>query len=352
MTVSKSRRKFLATSVAGGVAAAAMAGGAAWPLRARAADPLRVTHFGGPYAALDDIVGKSFKEAGLGTVEYEQDQPGLIISKWQAQPDDPIYDIGFLTRGPTVRAGQAGLVEVLSEADIPLLADCSPGTLAPGGSGVAMVYDAVDVIYDKDAASAPVESWLDFWKPEFQGKIMLPAAPLNSMIAVVLVSIARALGGDERTVDDIFPKVAELKPHVRSFYGDPNQVTQLIERREAAIAPQYSARIGLAMSNNDFIGRGTPKEGVPSSPYDLVIAKGSHQMDLAKEYVNFTLQPDIQKAICSAIPLTPANKNVQLDEEFARLIIQDSSLLFQYDYQYVASRQSEWTDRWAREIAS
>jgi len=310
-----------------------------------------VTHFGGPYAALDKIVGQGFEKAGYGTVEYEQDQPGLIISKWQALPDDPIYDIGFLTRDPTVRAGNAGLVEVLSESDIPLLSECIPGTLAPGGAGVAMVFDAIDVAYDKDAVSAPVDSWLDLWRPEMSGKLMLPAAPLNSMIAVVLVSIARAMGGNEETVDEIFPKVAELKPHVRSFFGDPNQVTQLMERREAVIAPQYSARIGLAIAKNDFIARATPKEGVPSSPYDLAIAKGCRQMDLAKTYVNYTLEPDVQKAICSAIPLTPANKNVKLDEEFNRLIIQDPNRLFQYDYAYVASKQSEWADRWAREIA-
>ena len=349
MNAVTSRRRFLEVSALGGIAATFASNN--WMTPSRAADPLRVTHYGGPYAALETIVGQTFEEAGHGTVEYEQDQPGLIISKWQAQPDDPIYDIGFLTRDPTVRAGKAGLVEVLSEADIPLLSECRPGTLAPGGAGVAMVFDAIDVVYDKEAVDGPIDSWLDLWRPEVRGKLMLPASPLNSMIAVVLLSIARAMGGNEESVDEIFPKVAELKPHVRSFFGDPNQVTQLMERREAAIAPQYSARIGLAIAKNEFIARATPKEGVPSSPYDLVIAKGCRQMDLAKTYVNYTLERDVQKAICSAIPLTPANKNVELDEEFARLIIQDSSRLFQYDYAYVASRQSEWADRWAREIA-
>ena len=349
MNAVTSRRSFLKASALGGVAAAL--GSTGWIAPASAADPLRVTHYGGPYAALEQIIGQTFEDAGHGSVEYEQDQPGLIISKWQAQPDDPIYDIGFMTRDPTVRAGKSGLAEILSEADIPLLSECIPGTLAPLGAGVAMVFDAIDVVYDKDAVGEPIDSWLDLWRPEVSGKLMLPAAPLNGMIAVVLVSIARAMGGNEETVDEIFPKVAELKPHVRSFFGDPNQVTQLMERREAAIAPQYSARVGLAIANNDFIARATPKEGVPSQPYDLVIAKGSHQMDLAKTYVNYTLKPEVQKAICSAIPLTPANMNVELDPEFARLMIQDTSRLFQYDYAYVASRQSEWSDRWAREIA-
>ena len=76
-------------------------------------------------------MGQTFEKAGHGRVEYEQDQPGLIISKWKAQPDDPIYDIGFLTRDPTVRAGNAGLVEILSDADIPLLKECRPGRSRP-----------------------------------------------------------------------------------------------------------------------------------------------------------------------------------------------------------------------------
>ena len=345
-----SRRNFLKIGALGGAAVTISPAG--WMTPSLAADPLRVTHYGGPYAALESIVGDTFEEAGYGSVEYEQDQPGLIISKWQADPDDPIYDIGFMTRDPTVRAGKSGLAEVLSEAEIPLLSECIPGTLAPGGYGVAMVFDAIDLVYDKDAVDGPVDSWLDLWRPEVSGKLMLPTAPLNGMVAVVLVTLARAMGGTEEDVDDIFPKVAELRPHVRSFFGDPNQVTQLMERREAAIAPQYSARIGLAIAKNEFIARATPKEGVPSQPYDLVIAKGSHQMDLSKTYVNYTLEREVQKAICSAIPLTPANSNVELDEEFARLMIRDASRHFLYDYAYVASRQAEWTDRWAREIAS
>lgn len=347
-----SRRDFLRNSAGAGLAVATAVGTTAWPTKGMAASPLRVTHYGGPYSALEKIIGKSFDDAGFGEVEYEQDQPGLIVSKWQADPEDPLYDIGFFVRAETVRANSAGLVETLSEADVPLLAETVPGTLAPGGAGVAMVFDSIDVMYDQEAIGDPFTSWLDFWRPELEGKIMLPTAPLVSMVAAVLVSFARALGGDEKSVDDIFPKVRELKPNIRSFFSDPNQVTQLIERREIVAAPQYSARIGLAMSKNEHVARATPTEGVPSSPYDLVLAKGSHQKDLAKKYINYTLRPDIQKAICSAIPLTPANKNVTLDEEFARLIVSDTSKLFSFDYAYVASKQGEWGDRWAREIAS
>lgn len=319
---------------------------------ARAASEVVVTHFGGPYAALDDIIAKPFEAAGHGSARYEVDYPGLIMSKWKANPDDPPYDIGMLVRAVGLRADASGLVTRLTSSDIPALKDVHPAAFPSSGHGVAMIVDSLDFMYDTTKVSAPLASWLDLWKPEFKDQIVLPAMPAVGMVTLTLLSFAKALGGDERNVDDAFTKIKELKNNVRTFVTDPNQATQLLERGDIVAAPQFSVRISQVLKRNDRIARAVPKEGVPAVPYDLCIAKGSKNQDLAKTYINFVLSESVQHDLAAKLLATPVHKSVSVPEDMKRFVMSDFDKLFFLDYEYIASRQKEWTDRWVREIQS
>jgi len=346
-----SRRRFLYSSLAGGASLAA--GGSILHARdvlAQSSGTIRVTHFGGPYQAIDSLVGKKFMEQGKGKVVYDQDQPALVLSKWLAQPDNPPYDIGMMGRAFTIRAFNGGVVTPLTTQDVPRLAQAVPGALAPSNAGVAMGIDSLDIMYDRRAVTTPITSWLDLWRPDFKDKIVLPAMPLGVAITYLLASVARAMGGDETKIDDAIAKFKELKRNVRSFYGDPNLASQQIERGEIVVAPQYSARIGQLMKRSDRVARATPKEGVPAIPYDLVIAKGSRYQALAKNYINFVLSPEIQAGISSQILLTPAVNDVKLDKDVQKLIVSDVSKLFTPNESFILTKQAGWLERWQREI--
>jgi len=344
-----SRRDTLRLSLGLGVSSLALGA----PMRSFAAgDLLRVTHYGGPYVALETIIGEPFMDAGLGEVEYEQDQPNLILAKWQAQPDSPVYDIGLFERAPTLRAGSSGLALPLTEQNVPNIVNALPGAVAEGGAGVALAFDTIDIMYDTDQVSEPITSWLDLWRPELAGKIMLPGLPIDGAVAFTLVAVARAMGMTEEQVDEVFPRFIELKDSVHSFYSDPNQASQLIERGEIAVAIQYSARIGQLMKRYPNITRATPTEGVPAIPYDLVVAANTSAPETAAEYVNFALQPDIQAQVCSTILLNPAVSGVDVGEETLSYIITDQSKMFPVNDPVVLELQQGWLERWQREVQS
>lgn len=345
-----SRRRFLTTALAGGTSAA-LAGGALWSRAALAqsGDALRVTHFGGPYQALDALVGKKFAD---GKVVFDQDQPALVFSKWQAQPNNPPYDIGLMVRPFTIRAFSAGLVTPVTLQEVPGIGRAIAGAIAPDNAGAALGIDSLDIMYDSTAVGAPITSWLDLWRPEFKGKLSLPAMPLGGAITYLLASVARAMGGDENRIDDAITRFKEIKGNVRSFYKDPNLATQMLERGEIVVAPQYSARIGQLMKRSSKVARATPKEGVPAIPYDLVIAKGSKQQGLAKKFVNFVLTPEIQAGISASILLTPAISGVTLAEDVRKLIVADAAKIFAPNEPLMLTRQAGWLDRWQREIES
>lgn len=345
-----SRRQFvrLATATAGATLAGMR------PVLAQSLPAIKATHFGGPYAILEKAVGEPLAQRGVARVSFEVENSGTALAKMQAQKGNPPFNVALLTRGVAIRAMNIGLIEPLASGDVQELDQLAPGALAPGNVGVGLVLDSVDIMYDGKRVANPIESWLDLWKPEFKGRLLLPALPLP-MAHLIVMSTAKALGGsekDDKAIDEAFRKLKELKPGVRAFYRDPVQAIQLVERGEAVACPQYSARISNAMRANPSIARATPREGVPVSVYDLTLLKDSQNQDVAKKYINFCLSVPVQQQLANGLLATMVNKNAKVDPANARFVMTDYSRLWFFDEVYVAGKQREWFDRWTREIES
>ena len=314
----------------------------------RAAGNLVATHFGGPYAVLDKLVGKPFADAGLGAVRYEQELSTSALGKIQAGV--ATFDVAMMSRSSALRGANAGLFAPIAPADFPNLKDTIDGTLS--GFGVSMVMDSISLAVNTKQVGAPINSWLDLWRPDLAGKIALPAAQVQ-MPAYVIAMLAQAMGGDyrdEKAVNAAFAKFAELKKSVRVFYGDPAQGLAMVERGEVAVAPIFSLRISSLLRTNGPVTRVVPKEGVIASPYDLVIVKKSSNVTLAKRYIDFVLSKDIQTALSTTLLSPPLNRGVTLPADVADKVLNDPSKLIFVDEKYIAAKQSEWLTRWERQI--
>jgi putative spermidine/putrescine transport system substrate-binding protein len=237
--LASTRRHLLASGAGAIIAAAGTRHAAAQELR-----PIRVTHFGGPYAALQGILAAPFEAARLGRVTYETENSVSANAKLQAGRADPPFDVAMLSRGITLRAAAAGLVTPLPMGRIPAAAGLVSGSVAPGNMGVAMLLDSVAIMYDRTKVAQPITSWLDLWRPELRGQIALPSASLP--IYLTLMAVARAVANDTtkpESFDAAFAKLRELKPAVRVFYSDPVQASQMMERGEIAAAVQFTGRM-------------------------------------------------------------------------------------------------------------
>src|SRR5215472_5024014 len=94
MPVNRSRRDII------GAGAKLLAAAAVSPARARLANaqigPLRVTHFGGPYTVLKDLIAAPFQQAGFGKVDYEVETSVSALTKLQAAQERPPFDVLML----------------------------------------------------------------------------------------------------------------------------------------------------------------------------------------------------------------------------------------------------------------
>lgn len=327
----------------------------AWPLsRAHAqGGPLRVTHFGGPYTALNGLVGKYFDEAGLGTVNYEVETSVSAMTKLQVSQTNPPFDVLMLARPIAMRGAASGLFADIKPAEIPGHSEILAEASMPGGFGVSFIFDAVDIMGRADLKQ-PIQSWRDLVRDDLKGKVSLPAANLTLPL-YVLEGITRALGSnerDERAIDEAFKILRGFKQHVRSFFSDPVQANQLIERGDIAVAPQFGLRIANLAKSNPDIARMTPKEGVPAFPYDLCIAKNSPNVALAKRYIDFAISKPVQGRLTENLLATSVRQNVTVPANVRKFVLADPKRLFFPDEQYVGNKQREWLARWQREIQS
>ncbi|MGD5438075.1 ABC transporter substrate-binding protein, partial [Xanthomonas citri pv. citri] len=145
-----------------------------------------------------------------GQVTYEVETGPTSVTKMQSQREDPPFDVTMISRSFAFRALNAGLLQKISASDITDASSLRPGSIAPSGSGVALMFDAMEIMVDSRQVKEPITSWLDLWRPDLKGKIMLPAAFNGGAVIPFIGCIVRALGGDEKSdaaVDEAFARL-------------------------------------------------------------------------------------------------------------------------------------------------
>lgn len=314
---------------------------------------LRSTHFGGPYQILNDVVGKPFSEMKLGRVEYDVEVSPSVIAKLQTQRGNPPFDVAMVSRPFGLRALNAGLLEKVSADDFPEIKSLIPDALPSGGWGVAMILDTYDMMIDAKQVKDPITSWLDLWKPEFKGKTALPSAANGGATFAFISCIMRAIAGNDRSkaaIDETFARLKNLKSSVRVFYQDSIQPTQLIDRGDISIAPQFGVRIANQTKASPHIVKTTPKEGIVAIPYDLCITKGTKHADLARKYINLTLTKAVQEKLVEGLLATPSRVGLDVPPYVNKLVTLDPGKIWFQDEEYSATKQREWLDRYTREV--
>lgn len=321
---------------------------------ARAETTLRVTHFGGPYAVLTDIIAKPFEEATKIKVIYDVEISPSATAKITTQKSDPPFNVIMVSRPWGLRGLKGGLLQKISASDFPEAPKLTPGVIPDDGWGVGTMLDTIDLMVDTAQIKAPVTSWLDLWRDDMKGKIMLPSAVNGATAFGFLACLMKSLGDmkDQKTVDEVFNRLKALKPAVRSFYADGSQPNLLIEQGDIGVAPQFAIRIANTSRKKPSVIKASPKEGVLAVPYDLCIPVNAKDVAAAKAYINFTLTKSVQEGMVKSLLATPVRPDVVVPADIAPLVNADPKLIWFQDEEYAAAKQREWLDRYTREVQS
>lgn len=169
----------------------------------------------------------------------------------------------------------------------------------------------VGLIYNKTMVSEAPTSWKALWDKNLTGGILMFNNPRDAF------AIAQSiLGMDYNMESETAWKVAaellkEQKVVSPSYVSD--EVFNMMEAGEAALAPYYAGDFLSMQENNPDLDLVYPDEGVNFFVDSMCILKGTQNKLAAELFINYMLEPEIALAnaeyICYASPHTEVYSN-------------------------------------------
>jgi putative spermidine/putrescine transport system substrate-binding protein len=338
------RRQFLA------LAAGLTAGGLARPAAAK--DALVVATFPGTWSEVHrDILGPYFrKKTGADltqTVMLATDQ----VAKLEAAKGHPPFDVAIMDEGPLLDAVKLGLFDKYPAARSRNFNDLLPAFRNEWGPAISM--QAIGIAYNPKKVTPAPRSWDDLWRPAYKGRVGLTA--LNSSLGMAFMAeLARLKGGSESNLEPAFAALRSLLPNVGAISANLGAHAALIQQ----------GQVDVAVHNFNFVqtlkGKGVdvewvkPDTGAPAWKTSLHIVKGAERPDLAFEYIEGHISPDIQAAMEKAPNFViPTNRKVPLTgaivDQVARTPEDLLKLVF-LDWAKINEVRTAAIDRFNREI--
>jgi putative spermidine/putrescine transport system substrate-binding protein len=343
--------------------AATALGGIGVSHRARAADSIVVTGYGGEYRDIFmETVIKPFEKKFSAEVVYDDGGGVDPYPRVRATRGSPGIDVIGETTVPTVILGaKEKLFEPISEAEVPNLkyAFNKSRTIMPA-FGAVQTYQYLALIWDKNKIKQPA-SWLDYWQAQqvygdsIKGHLVSHGPANFTLLIYAMIMGARSKGGSETDLTPAWDMLRAQKPYVGFVAASSAQAVPYMENEQVWLMPFWSGRAMLYAKRGLPFGVTIPKEGTIALANCCAISTGAANKKLAYEFINFRLDPEIQKAFCMAYQASPgrpdvtgwpdgfADSQITTGAKMASMVFPDDGL--------IAQKQREWTLKW-QEIMS
>ena len=345
------RRRMLQTATAVPVLAAP-------PIIARAADTLTVAAYGGEYReiAIRTIV-EPFEKKFSVKVNYDDSGGVDPYPRIRASRGAPGFDVAAEMVPATIILGaREKLLEPISEREVPNIKYLSAanGKLIPP-NGIVQNYQYLSMVWNKKQIEQPV-SWLDYWQAQkrygekIKGHVVAHSPANFTLAAYGLIMAARAMGGDETKMDAAWKLLEEQKPYLGLVAASSAQAVPYMENEQVWIMPFWSGRAAIYVNRGLPYGMTIPKEGTIVLGNCSAVPVGAANKKLAFEFLNFRLEPEIQRAFCLSYFASPGRMDIpDWPEAFAATQItttQKMGTMVFPDEQLISREQRAWTLRW------
>jgi len=344
----------------GAVAAGAVVGLPA--IVSRASERLVVNAHGGPiHKYYEEYVLQPFAQKFGVEIVYD---PGVsapqTYAKIRAAQGSPGFDVASaLTPTEVLLGSQEGFLAPVSEAEVPNLKyafDSARNVMPP--NGVIHNYYYLTIVYNPEHIEEP-NSWLDYWDPgsRYGDKVkghVLSFNPGTVLSIYALIAAARTGGGGIDNMDPAWELLARQKPYHGLVVTGSAEAAAMIENGEIWLAPYWSYR-AMVDAERGLPVRPVSLEKLVSTNGAFGLAEctaipiGAANKKLAYEFLNFRLDPEVQKQFSMAQHMGPGRKDVDLPPEFANQQLATEAKMaevFWPDNQIVAARRRDWTLKW------
>ncbi|MGE8406682.1 MAG: ABC transporter substrate-binding protein [Pseudomonas sp.] len=276
--------------------------------QAMAASDLTVISFGGANkAAQVKAFYEPWEKAGSGKIVAGEYNGEMAKVKAMVDTKSVSWNLVEVESPELARGCDEGMFEELDPALFGDESNFVPGAIQPCGVGF-FVWSTV-MAYNADKLKTAPTSWKDFWDTKtFPGKRGLrKGAKYTLEFALMADGVApkevyKVLGTKEGQ-DRAFKKLDELKPSIQ-WWEAGAQPPQYLASGDVVMSSAYNGRIAAVQkeSNLKVVWNG----GI----YDFdawAIPKGAKNVEDAKKFIAFSVQPEQQKTYSENIAYGPAN---------------------------------------------
>lgn len=309
---------------------------------------LVVSEWGFNKDALDTSLYKPFEEKyGVKVVRETGNNPDRL-NKLQIRGG---IDVIFLTDAFSQIGIDAGVFTKIDPSKTPNLADVYPIAQAPQGEeyGPAFTVGRYGIIYDANAVEEPIKSWKDLWRPELAGRVAIPGFNTSSGPMTVLIAGDRVGVDAFKDTDAAFASLAELKPNIVKTYNSGSELLNLFSTGEIVVGALQDFAVPAIQAAIPSARWAPLDEGNFAIFSTANIAAKSEQQDLAHAFINWRLDPVVQRELALSTGDAAVNAKTDLKAEEAKYAAHGEAqiaALRKPDYRAMIAAKADWEKRW------
>ena len=293
------------------------------------------------------------KQGGANQVDFfGSASSATMLGQLRTQRTNPQTDVVIMDTTTAAIACAEGLIEKVTPAMLPVLADLDPQAADSNGCGPAVTFDHLIVAYDTQAVVPAPDSYAVLADPKWKGRTAVVAPP--SILALALTAVlAHADGGDRRRADGAFRALRAMAPDVQTFDPQPDGYT-LVLNGTLDFTTGWNARAQLFHDRSaGRLGVMLPKEGTVLQINTINLVKGAPHPEAGLAFMRYALAPEAQKAFTERMFYGPTNLKAEVRPDVADRTsagAANKALVVPVDWNEMVKLREAWTQRWRREV--
>ena len=249
------------------------------------------------------VIDKFTEETGIKVAVENYSSNEEMLAKLLAGGGD--YDLIQPSEYTVEAMVKEDLLQPLDHAKIPNLENLAPEfrnmPFDPGNKySVPWMAGFVGIVYNAETVTTPIVGYNDVFTPAHAGRIVILDDPRE------IVSWGLATAGipindvTDENLAKITPMLRDWISKVKVFDSDSPKTS--LSNGDTDIGVVWSGEGAILFNENPKFQWVLPAEGFHMFVDSLAVPKNARNQDLAEQFINFILRPDISKMISAEFP--------------------------------------------------